>query len=366
MILRLLGQLEHSSILAARWDALVQSTAESGMMQTLAWSDFKRRQGLICLHMGLFEQGLETQSEETLVGGTIFYVAPSTTGDGILFAPEGPVLPWHDPLRAAEGLRLIMDAAYAYARQHRIIALRIEPRLSPPLNRILREFNKAPFDLIPKETLCVDLNQSESAIMQGMKPKGRYNIKLAQRHGVRITQTYDPGEVERFYSVVLQASHRDNFALEPLPFFNNLAQSLFPHHQARFLFADHEGDTLGAMILITCGARATYLYGGITNHKRTLMAGYALQWEAMLAAKAAGCSQYDFYGYDPFQASCHEYSRFSQFKSRFGGEVVRLIGAQEYFFLDCLADAFIKIANRIDSTQASQPGQTRIGSTQHA
>jgi lipid II:glycine glycyltransferase (peptidoglycan interpeptide bridge formation enzyme) len=101
-------------------------------------------------------------------------------------------------------------------------------------------------------------------------------------------------------------------------------------------------------LLITYGNRGTYLYGGITNQKRNIMAGYALQWAAMKAAKEAGCTTYDFYGFDPFRAPGHRYARFSQFKSQFGGNVMRFIGAQDYFFLDNVADAFVKVVNETE------------------
>ena len=142
-----------------------------------------------------------------------------------------------------------------------------------------------------------------------------------------------------------EASTRNDFPVEPKSFFEHIASSLCPVGHARFLFSEHEGEILGTLLLITYGSRATYLYGGITNNKRNLMNGYALQWAAIQAAKDAGCSTYDFYGFDPFRAPDHQYARFSQFKSQFGGEVVRLIGAHDYYFLDNLADAFIKVVN---------------------
>ncbi|MFX5603178.1 peptidoglycan bridge formation glycyltransferase FemA/FemB family protein, partial [Acinetobacter baumannii] len=77
----------------------------------------------------------------------------------------------------------------------------------------------------------------------------------------------------------------------------------------------------------------------VSNQKRNLMGGYALQWEAMRRAKAEGCTIYDFYGFDAFRSSEHPYARFSQFKSQFGGKPVRLIGAHDLFFTDRLADA---------------------------
>jgi lipid II:glycine glycyltransferase (peptidoglycan interpeptide bridge formation enzyme) len=112
-----------------------------------------------------------------------------------------------------------------------------------------------------------------------------------------------------------------------------------------FSFAEHAGDTLGALLLVTYGERATFLYGGITNTKRNLMGGYALQWAALQIAKQEQCSIYDFYGFDAFRSSEHPYARFSQFKSQFGGMPMRFIGAHDYVFLDNLADSMIKVVN---------------------
>jgi lipid II:glycine glycyltransferase (peptidoglycan interpeptide bridge formation enzyme) len=218
----------------------------------------------------------------------------------------------------------------------------------------LREFGRAPVDLVPRETLYIDLLQSEDALLSGMKPKGRYNIKLAERSGVAVVSDTTADCVKRFYSVMGEASSRDQFAVEPRQFFDHLAAVLVPAGHAQFLFAEHDGDTLGALLLITYGDRATYLYGGVTNRKRNLMGGYELQWAAMKAAKEAGCTTYDFYGFDPYRAPEHRYARFSQFKSQFGGDVVRFIGAQDYFFLDNVAEAFIKVVNETKHSEMSE------------
>jgi lipid II:glycine glycyltransferase (peptidoglycan interpeptide bridge formation enzyme) len=315
----------------------------SGVMQSLHWAAFKRLQGLIRLHIGLFD-------DRRLVGGAVFYCCAKTNGAGILVAPEGPVLPWHDTNYAAAGLRLIMQRCEEFARSHGIMAIRIEPRIERPAPRTLREFGRAPVDLIPVETLQLDLRLSQEELLAAMKPKGRYNIGLSRRYGVRVHEASDREAVEKFYAVMQESSRRDGFALESRQFFAQLATMLCPAGIARFIFVEHDEETLGAMLLLTYGARATYLYGGITNQKRNLMGGYALQWAAINSAKSRGCSIYDFYGFDQFGAPLHTYSRFSQFKRQFGGRVVRLIGAQDYFFLDCLADAFIKVVNESSVT----------------
>jgi lipid II:glycine glycyltransferase (peptidoglycan interpeptide bridge formation enzyme) len=235
--------------------------------------------------------------------------------------------------------------------------MRIEPRLAPPLIPTLREFGRAPVDLVPKETLYIDVSHSDDAMLVPMKEKGRYNIRLSEREGVKLATDTTGRTISHFHSILTEASQRDSFGLESLLFFEDLASVLCGYGHAKILYAEHEGDALGTLLLVTYGSRATYLYGGITNTKRNLMGGYALQWAAMKMARDAGCTIYDFYGFDQFRAPENNYAKFSQFKSQFGGIVAKFVGAQDYFFLDNLVDAFIKVAGEI------QPEQQPAGAT---
>ncbi|HEU4328771.1 MAG TPA: peptidoglycan bridge formation glycyltransferase FemA/FemB family protein [Roseiflexaceae bacterium] len=333
--LRQLDDLDPDSELGRRWEALAAGNPAAGVMQSLHWAAFKRRQGLNATHFGLFEDG-------ALIGGALCYAATQSGGLGLLVAPEGPVLPWEDEARTRAGLRLLLDAAQ---RLPDALALRVEPRLEGLRPRALRAFRRAPLDLLPPETLYLDLRRPPEAILAGMRPKGRYNIRLAARHGVTVRADRSAGAVRRFAAVLEEAGERDAFFVEPPSFFDSLADALAPPGIARFLFAEHNGATLGALLLTVYGDRTTYLYGGVTNRQRHLMAGYALQWAAIETAQAAGCAIYDFYGYEPYGAPDHVYAGFSRFKRQFGGRPVRLIGAHDAFFLDRLADAVVRAAS---------------------
>jgi peptidoglycan pentaglycine glycine transferase (the first glycine) len=340
---RLLENLCPASPLGAQWESLTRANSASGFMQSLHWAEVKRKQGLSSFHLGAF-------LNEELIGGAIFYSSMKRNGAGLLIAPEGPVLPWDNHSLTTRALGQIIDTLQSRALELGVMAMRIEPRLPPPVIPVLREFGKAPIDLVPRETLFIDLSPSEENILAAMKPKGRYNIKLAERSGVEINFDCTLDSVRRFYSVMRDASNRDQFDIESRQFFEHIVDVLVPAGCAKFVFAEHDSDVLGALLLITYGDRATYLYGGVTNNKRNFMGGYALQWAAMKAAKQAGCTTYDFYGFNPFRAPGHEYSRFSQFKSQFGGTAVRTIGAQDYFFMDNVTDAFIKVVNETENS----------------
>lgn len=53
----------------------------------------------------------------------------------------------------------------------------------------------------------------------------------------------------------------------------------------------------------------------------------------------------------------HAYARFSRFKSQFGGEVQRFIGAHDYWFMDRLSAAVIEALQEIGEigTMPEQP-----------
>ena len=336
--MRVVRELDGSQ--AKAWEALVAACPASGFMQGLPWAAFKRRQGLRVYHLGLFEDGV-------LVGGAIAYGSPRRTGADILVSPDGPVLPWADETRARAGLALLDEAMAELAAREGAMGWRVEPRLEPPLPRGLRNFRRSPVDLLPAESLVLDLLPAPEALLATMHPKGRYNIRLAARRGVEVEELAPDEALEPLYAMLDEAAVRNDFFLEPRAFFAQLLETLAPTGHARVFVAQAEGKVLGALLLMRHGARATYLYGGVAHDERPRMAGYALQWTAIQAARAAGCTSYDFYGFDAAGRPDHLYARFSRFKRQFGGRAVRTIGAHEHLYLDRLADAVVRAVQEI-------------------
>lgn len=322
------------------WDAFVQSHPASCFMQSWAWANFKQLEGYKTFRYGVFV-------EHELVGGCIFYWYPRQHGANLLVAPGGPIfLAAHAHICVG----LLVKQAANLARTYPAIALRIEPSL--PDNGAFQQFVRAPVDLLPSETLLIDLQPSESQILAAMKPKGRYNIRLSQRYGVEATFTSNSQAIPRFYDVFWQTAERQKFFGEPYGFFINLCQTLFAEGMAEIGLATWQGEILAALLLVYWGDRATYLYGGHRKDHARVMANYGLHWAAMQRAKARGCGLYDFYGYtrDPN----HGYAQFSRFKGQFGGTPVTTIGAQDYFFYDRLADTVIQLLQGVNPKNHQQ------------
>lgn len=329
------GLQSPDSSFGKEWENLLHACPESGFMQSLHWAQFKA----IC-EQKVIHVSVRNASE--LLAGALLYTSVDEKRPTVLLSPYGPVLPWQDQSLARDCLSRIISKTNEIARALNAVTLRIEPRIHFPQPPLLREFAQAPVNLIPAETMILDLSLSDETLLQAMKAKCRYNIGLASKNGLVVEELIaEASTVEIVFEMLHEASVRDKFFLEPYEFFDKLIMTLVPSQFLRVFVAKHDNEALGVLLLVCSGKQATYLYGGISNKKRNLMVGYALQWKAIQSARSAGCTSYDFYGYDKFQNPNHSYAKFSRFKSGFGGVAERFIGAQDYMFMDKLVDNVI-------------------------
>jgi lipid II:glycine glycyltransferase (peptidoglycan interpeptide bridge formation enzyme) len=319
------------------WDRLVATHPASGFMQSWAWSRFKELEGYRVVRLGVFEG-------EELAGGAIGYAFPSPAEAALLAVPDGPLLDWDAPTAGA-AFEALVRALRRSPAGRRAVAVRVEPRL--PLGagpeRVpapLRSLARAPVDLVPVESLEVDLGPEELMLAR-MKPKGRYNARLARRRGVEVVSSSDPADVHSLHFVLEQTAGYQDFLLEPKSFFINLAGALMPA-MARLAFARYKGITLAAALTVRHGATVTYLYGGHLPLFPDVMASHALHWHVMREAAAEGARVYDLYGYVPTDRPGHPYAGFSRFKEKLGGRHVRRIGSHDVVFYDRLADAALR------------------------
>src|SRR5262249_24214134 len=298
-------------------------------------SRFKELEGYQVVRLGLFDG-------ERLTGGAVGYAFPSpaeagagagSPGPGVRSGAGGARAP---PARAGRGPR--RSAGVRRARGAGAGAPRVERGL--PLEGAeggpapLRGLARSPVDLVPVETLEVELGP-EAGMLGRMKPKGRYNARLAQRRGVEVVTSTDPADVHGLHFVLEQTAGHQDFLLESKRFFINLAQALMPG-MARFAFARYKGITLAAGLPVRHRATVTSLTGGQLPLFPEVMASHALHWHIMREAAAEGYRVYDFYGYAPPDRPRHPYAGFSRFKEKFGGRHVRRIGSHDVVFYDRL------------------------------
>jgi len=185
---------------------------------------------------------------------------------------------------------------------------------------------KAPTDLLPTDTMIVDLKADERALLRKMRPKTRYNIALAAKKGVRVRVGggADLAAWNRLYAATVR---RNGIAEHGPEYF---APLLDEGRQVKLLIAERGGTPLAAMFLAFSAGRASYLYGASSDALRNAMAPYALQWAAIKEAKAARCESYDLFGVSPNPDPEHPMFGLFQFKKGFGGRLLHRQGAWDF------------------------------------
>lgn len=335
----------------------------AAFLQSDFWASFKAEQGWMPLRLSLDLEGaarglpLSVLIRNLPAGFCFAYVPHGPEGeipvaDRPAFLAElsrklRPLLPrrcafirYDPPWYAAEA---VVEGEAGSPRAQGVEALR--PIVGPPLRR-------AAADVQPPDTVLVDLRPGEDGILAAMKAKWRYNVRLAEKKGV-VVESAGLEAVPEFYELYRATSRRDKIALHPEAYYARLFALAAERRAAgipgtpdlRLWIARHEGRALAAIVTLFRGEEAVYLYGASSDEKRNLMPAYALQWAAMRAAKASGCSRYDLFGIPPSDDPAHPMSGLYKFKTGFGGEIAHRAGSWD-FPLDRLAYAGFRAAEK--------------------
>ncbi len=312
-------------IAAPTWDDFV--CAHGGhLLQSSAWGELKARFGWAVYRLGLERNG-------DLVAGAQILFRALPLNFCLAYTPRGPVASWDDPT-ALNGL---LDTAQAVARRRGAFLLKIEPdRIADAaLDRWFTARGYRPGEAIqPRSTLHVDLTRTLDEILAQMKPKWRYNIRLADRKGVRV-RVGGERDLPVFHSLLLATGQRDRFAVHALEYYRS-AYELLGSERARLFVAEYAQEPLAAIFVTAWGKEAIYLFGASGNSHRERMPNHALHWAAIRWAKERGCQRYDLWGIADVRGEDGGSTEGAalpaglyQFKHGFGGTMVQYAGAYD-------------------------------------
>jgi lipid II:glycine glycyltransferase (peptidoglycan interpeptide bridge formation enzyme) len=269
------------------------------------------------------------EDERSVRGGARVYAESFAPGKCHYYVPDAPVLP-ADPAEAERVFRATMDAIDE-SEEWVVSHVRLEPRwrVKP---EFVRGFREAKSWKDPRHTLVVDLSLSEEALLAQMKPKGRYNVGLARRKGVRVVE--DPSErgLADFLALYRETFDRHGLRGHSSDYMERLHERMVPLRRGTLFFAELEGQRLATALVLFHGDTATYKYGGSALAHRSVMAPYLLHYEVILASKARGHRWYDFYGLSPRDDPDHRWADFSAFKRKFGGVELSFVPTLELVY----------------------------------
>lgn len=374
------------------WSDFVKQHPLGNIHQTPAWGHFRNKvPGHGKYWIIVLEENSENQSSPKILAGTLLLRQSLPHGYSWLYAPRGPLLSYDDFASTQEQMSVLMGAIKEIARKEKAVFLRVDPMLrasdsksaraeiSPektaPVSHSISDFpprggqsasinfphfHQNIHGFQPDHTLFLDLTKSEDDLLKEMKPKGRYNIKLAEKKGVTIHKSTD---VTSFYKILSETTSRDGFHGHDQKFYQDMLDSLGPN--AVLYLAEYEGQVIAGCLNTFYKDTATYYYGASSNEHRNVMAPYLLQWQAIREAKAKGYKFFDFFGIAPTdepsesasqQASRqggtdlkrpkgaeaksstkpHPWAGVTEFKKKFGGTEVSYQKPQEFIFKKAL------------------------------
>lgn len=294
--------------------------------QSWIWGEFRKQAGCQVLRFCL-----KDDSGKWLLAVQMEY-RRRKLGVGYWFAARGPMFATSVEPQERRGLveRLVNGLSEKgrlqrslFWRWEPVIAIRTGERALPPRFEVVPEQS-------PASTLVLDLNRSEETLLADMHQKTRYNIKVAEKHGVQTRTTSHPSDLDRFLMLMDETAERDGFVQHSSSHLAKTFHILAAANMARLRVAELNGAMLAADMEVVYGNTVTYLYGVSSHMMRQAMAPYKLHWDAIRAAKAEGKARYDFWGVNPPAKGSFNYKDswegISRFKHGWGGEQIDLIG----------------------------------------
>lgn len=340
---------------AAAWREALCDLPVPHVLQSWEWGDVKRQTGWHATRRVL-RDGRGVQAALQFLDRQLHPRIPLRVG----YVPKGPVLDWqrHDQMLT------VLDEVQRLAQARRCIFVKIDPdvvehgdagiRLRNELRRRGWRFSREQIQF--KNSAVTDLQPGEEVLLEGMKSKWRYNVRLATRRGITV-RCGTAADLAAFYALYQTTGERDGFLIRPFDYYRTTWATYLhaendPTNPAggALLLAEHaeEAAPVAGIFLLRYGDHAWYFYGASSDRRRRDMPNYLLQWEALRWAVAQGCTVYDWWGAPSrLEDPDDRLQGVWQFKQGFGAQFEPHIGAWDYPVYPLLYRAYTELMPRL-------------------
>jgi lipid II:glycine glycyltransferase (peptidoglycan interpeptide bridge formation enzyme) len=261
---------------ASLWDTLV-----SHPLQSLAWGEFRKAMGVDVVRLGVYEKEKLTQC--WLI---TFHTIPHTRYT-IGYFPKGP-----------KPTKEMIEELKNIGRQKHALYIQLEPDIPTGSMNTPEELTliKSHHPLFTRYTFVLDLTKSEESLLSAMHPKTRYNIKVAQKHSLVISEDSSEAAFNDYLTLSEETTKRQGFFAHNRKYQQTMWNILHASGIASLWKATSEGETLAAWILFVWKKTLYYPYGASSRSHRETMAPNLLLWDIMKWAKSKGISYFDLWG----------------------------------------------------------------------
>lgn len=263
------------------WEEYVEVGPFSSLLSSWNWGKFQETLGKKVCRYGIYR-------DEKLVA--LFYTIEQKIPFGLmyLYAPKSPLIIDHKEFDTVEYAQILLNLCKTSG------AIYLKTDITDQEIPKIKSFKKVE-PLQPEKTLVLDLSHSEDELLKSFHYKTRYNIRLAEKKGVKIRDG-NSKEVKEFITLLSTTTQRDKFTAHSLKYYSSLLE--LDSNFAKLIVGEYNGKILCANIMTFYGDTVTYLHGASSNEDRNVMAPFLLQWECIKKAKQEGFKYYDFWGID--------------------------------------------------------------------
>lgn len=307
---------------AAAYDAFVRSHAKGHFMQDSAWGTLKQDWAWEGIQV-MDDNGQIKGAMSVLIRKVPFFPAY------LLYSPRGPVCDIHDKDTFLE----LIEGAKQLARRRKGYVFKMDPDIKSDDEAFLALCREAGFcwkedsknfeGIQPRYVFRLYLEgRDEEAMMASFHSKTRYNIRVAQKHGVAV-RVEGKNSLPAFHRIMLETGVRDGFVIRSQDYFARLMDVL--GEDARLYMAYLEGEPVAGTLAVHYGDKVWYLYGASSNESRNAMPNYLLQWEMIRWAIETNCRIYDFRGVSGDLSPDNPLYGLYRFKKGFNGEFTEFV-----------------------------------------
>lgn len=193
--------------------------------------------------------------------------------------------------------------------------------------KILKENGCVPGKtLFTPTSFWIDLTKSEDDLMKSFSSKTRYNIRLAERKGVKISEDNSDKAFNRYLELTKETVERQGFYAHSARYHTLMWEHLNTQMVkakkepiARLLTAKYKGEIITTWILFVWKNFLYYPYGASSVNHKNVMANNLMMWEAIRLGKNLKTKTFDLWGREPGKG-------FTKFKEGYKPKVVEFVG----------------------------------------
>lgn len=328
-------------------------------LQSYEWGEFREKSGIKVIRRGFFEGN-------KLVSGfqlTIHRIPKTSFTIGYL--PKGDM-----PTKE------LVHELQQIGRQENCIFIQLEPNVvlsrhsgeerssdsridSGQARMTTLGLKPAAHPLFTQYTFVLDLTKSEEELLKQMHPKARYNIRIANKHGVQVKEDNSDKAFAEYWRLTEETTRRQGFYAHT-KHYHELQWETFTHPKmengtwtmenqltSHLFTATYEGKILTTLLFFVFHDTLYYPYGASSNEHRNVMHSNLAMWEGILFGKKLGLKKFDMWGAMGSEPDPKDpWFGFHDFKRKFGPEHIEFIGSYD-LVINPLAYQGYKLADKL-------------------